>query len=140
MEFRKVLALRGPNIWTNSPVMEVWVDLKELDRPSTDFPGFNERLMRWLPTMIEHRCSVGERGGFFSRLRDGTYPGHILEHVTLELQSLVGHEVGFGRAAKRPSRASTAWSSSTMTSGWPASASTRPANWCWQLFTIGPTT
>ncbi len=48
--------------------------------------------------MIEHRCSVGERGGFFQRLRDGTYPGHILEHVTLELQSLVGREVGFGRA------------------------------------------
>jgi cyanophycin synthetase len=98
MEFRKVLALRGPNIWTNDPVLEVWVDLKELDRPSTDFPGFNDRLMTWLPTMIEHRCSIGERGGFFQRLRDGTYPGHILEHVTLELQSLAGREVGFGRA------------------------------------------
>src|SRR5271157_3169120 len=98
MEFRKVLALRGPNIWTNAPVIEVWVDLKDLDRPSTDFPGFSDRLMSWLPTMIEHRCSIGERGGFFQRLRDGTYPGHILEHVTLELQSLAGREVGFGRA------------------------------------------
>ncbi|MGA2258676.1 MAG: acetate--CoA ligase family protein, partial [Thermoguttaceae bacterium] len=98
MEFRKVLALRGPNIWTNAPVIEVWVDLKDLDRPSTDFPGFSDRLMSWLPTMIEHRCSIGERGGFFQRLRDGTYPGHILEHVTLELQSLTGREVGFGRA------------------------------------------
>ena len=98
MEFRKVLALRGPNIWTNSPVIEAWVDLGELDRPSTDFPGFNERLMNWLPTMIEHRCSIGERGGFFQRLRQGTYPGHILEHVTLELHSLVGVDVGFGRA------------------------------------------
>ena len=98
MEFRKVLALRGPNVWANSPVMEVWVDLKELDRPSTDFPGFNDRLMSWMPTMIEHECSIGERGGFFQRLRDGTYPGHILEHVTLELQSLVYREVGFGRA------------------------------------------
>jgi cyanophycin synthetase len=98
MEFRKVLALRGPNIWTNSPVLEAWVDLKELDRPSTDFPGFNDRLMSWLPSMIEHRCSIGERGGFFQRLRDGTYPGHIMEHVCLELQSLVGREVGFGRA------------------------------------------
>ncbi len=97
MEFRKVLALRGPNVWANSPVIEVWVDLKELDRPSTDFPGFNERLMSWLPGMIEHECSIGERGGFFQRLRDGTWPGHILEHVTLELQSLVGREVGFGR-------------------------------------------
>jgi cyanophycin synthetase len=98
MEFRKVLALRGPNIWINAPVIEVWVDLKELDRPSTDFAGFSDRLMGWLPSMIEHRCSVGTRGGFFQRLRDGTYPAHILEHVVLELQALAGREVGFGRA------------------------------------------
>ncbi len=98
MEFRKVLALRGPNVWSNSPVLEAWVDLGELDRPSTDFPGFSDRLMAWMPTMIEHRCSIGERGGFFQRLRQGTYPGHILEHVTLELQTLAGSEVGFGRA------------------------------------------
>ena len=98
MDFRKVLALRGPNIWANYPVLEVWVDLGDLDRPSTDFPGFNDRLMAWLPSMIEHRCSVGERGGFFKRLRDGTYPGHILEHVSLELHALAGIEVGFGRA------------------------------------------
>ena len=98
MIFRKVLALRGPNIWSNSPVLEAWVDLGPLDRPSTDFPGFNDRLMTWLPTMIEHRCSIGERGGFFQRLRQGTYPGHILEHVTLELHTLLGVDVGFGRA------------------------------------------
>ena len=113
MEFRKVLALRGPNIWTNDPVMEVWVDLKELDRPSTDFPGFNDRLMSWLPTMIEHRCSIGERGGFFQRLRDGTYPGHILEHVTLELQSLAGRDVGFGKARETSEPGVYRWSSST---------------------------
>ena len=104
MEFRKVLALRGPNIWTNAPVIEAWVDLKDLDRPSTDFPGFSDRLISWLPSMIEHRCSVGERGGFFQRLRDGTYPGHILEHVTLELQSLAGRDVGFGRARETSER------------------------------------
>ncbi|MGA2035240.1 MAG: acetate--CoA ligase family protein, partial [Thermoguttaceae bacterium] len=98
MEFRKVLVLRGPNIWSNSPVFEVWVDLGELDRPSTSFPGFSERLMNWLPSMIEHRCSIGARGGFFQRLRTGTYPGHVLEHVTLELQSLAGVDYGFGRA------------------------------------------
>ena len=91
MEFRKVLALRGPNIWANFPVLEAWVDLGELkDRPSNEIPGFNDRLMSWMPTMIEHRCSIGERGGFFQRLRNGTYPGHILEHVTLELQTLAG--------------------------------------------------
>jgi cyanophycin synthetase len=99
MEFRKVLALRGPNIWAAFPVLEAWVDLGDLkDSPSDELPGFNERLMSWLPTMIEHRCSIGERGGFFERLRRGTYQAHILEHVTLELQSLAGTEVGFGRA------------------------------------------
>ena len=122
MEFRKVLALRGPNIWSNSPVLEAWVDLGELDRPSTDFPGFNDRLMAWMPTMIEHRCSIGERGGFFQRLRQGTYPGHILEHVTLELQSLAGSRSVSAGPARPPRRASTAWSSSTSRRRWRGSA------------------
>src|SRR3954453_1566735 len=99
MQIQKVLKLRGPNVWANFPVLEVWVELEEFkDTSSEMIPGFNERLMAWLPSMIEHRCSVGERGGFFERLRRGTYMGHILEHVTLELQSLAGTEVGFGRA------------------------------------------
>ena len=98
MKIRKVLALRGPNYWANFPVLEAWVDLGELrDSPSDELAGFNERLMSWLPTMIEHRCSIGHRGGFFERLRRGTYQAHILEHVALELQSLGGCEVGFGR-------------------------------------------
>ena len=99
MEFRKILTLRGPNYWANFPVLEAWVDLGPLkDSPSDELPGLNERLMAWLPSMIEHRCSVGERGGFFERLRRGTYQAHILEHVTLELQALAGSPVGFGRA------------------------------------------
>src|SRR3954468_23470353 len=99
MDIRKVLVLRGPNYWANFPVLEAWVDLQELkDSPSDELPGFNERLMAWLPTMIEHRCSVGERGGLFERLRRGTWQGHILEHVTLELQTLAGNDVGYGRA------------------------------------------
>jgi cyanophycin synthetase len=98
MEFRKVLALRGPSIWANFPVLEAWVDLGDLDKPCTEFPGFADRLIAWMPTMIEHRCTPGVRGGFFQRLRTGTYLGHILEHVTLELQTLAGTEVGFGKA------------------------------------------
>src|SRR5919108_3290259 len=98
MEFRKVQALRGPNIWASFPVLEAWVDLGALkDSPSDELPGFNERLMAWLPSLIEHRCSVGTRGGFFERLRRGTWMAHILEHVALELQSLAGTPVGFGR-------------------------------------------
>ncbi len=99
MHIRHIYALRGPNIWSRSPVLEAWVDLEELkDSPSDSIPGFNERLMDWLPSMIEHRCSIGERGGFFERLRRGTYMAHILEHVSLELQTLAGSDMGFGRA------------------------------------------
>jgi cyanophycin synthetase len=99
MEFRKVLALRGPNIWALSPVLEAWVDLKELkDSPSNTLPGFVDRLLAWLPTLHEHECSRERPGGFVERLREGTWPGHILEHVTLELQSLAGTPVGYGRA------------------------------------------
>ncbi|MHB1423609.1 MAG: cyanophycin synthetase family protein [Gemmataceae bacterium] len=98
MEFRRVRLLGGPNIWANFPVLEAWVDLGPLkDSPSDELPGFNERLMAWLPSLIEHRCSVGRRGGFFERLRRGTWQAHILEHVALELQSLAGTPVGFGR-------------------------------------------
>jgi len=99
MEIRKIFVLRGPNIWSRHSVLEAWVDLKDLkDTPSDSVPGFTDRLMAWLPSLIEHRCSVGERGGFLQRLRDGTYPAHILEHVTIELQTLAGSQVGFGRA------------------------------------------
>ncbi len=98
MQFRKILALRGPNIWANYPVLEAWLDLEALkDSPSDQLAGFNERLMAWLPSLVEHRCSIGERGGFFERLRRGTWQGHIIEHVALELQTLAGTEVGFGR-------------------------------------------
>lgn len=99
MQILDVRALRGPNIWLRRPVLEVWVNLGPLkDSSSEVFPGFNDRLMAWLPDMIEHRCSIGERGGFFIRLRRGTYLAHILEHVTLELQDRAGTPCGFGRA------------------------------------------
>ncbi len=99
MQFRKILALRGPNLWARFPVMELWVDLGPYrEAPSDTLPGFADRLMAWLPTMVEHRCGLGYRGGFFERLRTGTYMGHILEHVTLELQGLAGTEVGYGKA------------------------------------------
>ena len=103
MEIRKIAVLRGPNIWAWVQVLEALVDLQELkDSPSDSLPGFNERLMAWMPSMIEHRCSIGERGGFFERLRRGTYQGHILEHVTIELQRLAGCDVGLGKARETP--------------------------------------
>ena len=91
--------LRGPNIWTYRPVIEALIDIGDLeDCPSNTLPGFNERLAAWLPGLVEHRCSVGERGGFLQRLQQGTWPGHILEHVALELQSRAGMQTGFGKA------------------------------------------
>lgn len=100
-----VLSLRGPNIWTYRPVLEAWVDIGALeDFPSNLIPGFPERLEAWLPTLIEHRCSYGERGGFLRRLHEGTWPGHILEHVTLELQNLAGLPGGFGKARETSTR------------------------------------
>lgn len=94
----RVSHLRGPNIWTYRPVIESWLDIGALeDSPSDQLPGLFERLTSWLPGLIEHRCGVGERGGFLERLREGTWAGHILEHVVLELQNLAGMRTGFGQ-------------------------------------------
>ena len=90
--------LRGPNIWTYRPVLEVWLDLGALeDHPSNKVPGFPERLTALLPALIEHHCGVGERGGFIQRLNEGTWAGHVLEHVVIELLNLAGMPTGFGQ-------------------------------------------
>jgi cyanophycin synthetase len=99
----RVNHVRGPNIWTYRPVIEAWLDIGELEEcPSNKLPGLYERLTTWLPGLIEHRCGVGERGGFLERLRDGTWAGHILEHVVLELQNLAGMKTGFGKTRSTP--------------------------------------
>jgi cyanophycin synthetase len=96
--FLRVMHLRGPNIWTYRPVIEVVVDIGALeDFPSNTLPGLYERLVEWLPGLVVHRCGVGEHGGFLERLREGTWAGHILEHVVLELQNLAGMRTGFGK-------------------------------------------
>ncbi len=105
IEIINVLSLRGPNIWTYRPVIEAWVDIGDLeDSPSNTIPGFYERLSSWLPGLIEHRCGVGERGGFLQRLREGTWPAHIMEHVMIELQNLAGVQTGFGKARETGKR------------------------------------
>jgi cyanophycin synthetase len=74
------------------------IDLEEFsEKPSNEMPGFYEGLVKLLPTLIEHYCSPRHRGGFLERLREGTYMGHIIEHIALELQELAGMPVGFGR-------------------------------------------
>jgi cyanophycin synthetase len=99
IQFLKIFAINGPSIWTYRPVVEAWVDIGDLeDCPSNTIPGFVERLCAWLPTLSEHRCSYEEVGGFIKRLEEGTWPAHIMEHVTLELQNLADIPGGFGRA------------------------------------------
>ena len=99
IEILSVKHLRGPNMWTYHPVLEVWLDIGDLeDYPSDLIPGFYDRLVKALPSLQEHRCSYGEAGGFLKRVEEGTWPAHILEHLTLELQNLAGIPGGFGKA------------------------------------------
>jgi len=100
MKILKTQTLRGPNYWSirHSKLIVLRLDLEELrERPSNRVKGFYSGLVEALPSLVEHRCSPGCRGGFLSRVQEGTMMGHILEHVALELQTLAGMEVGFGR-------------------------------------------
>jgi cyanophycin synthetase len=91
--------LRGPNIWTYRPIIEALIDLGEMeDHPSNKIDGFNDRINDWLPGLVEHHCGVGHRGGFLTRLVGGTWMGHIMEHVSIELQLLAGARAEFGKA------------------------------------------
>ncbi len=98
IQLQRIRYLRGPNIWTYRPVLEVWLDLGELEAwPSNLLPGFTDRLLALLPALVEHHCGVGERGGFLQRLESGTWAGHILEHVVIELLNLSRMPTGFGQ-------------------------------------------
>ena len=97
--------LRGPNYWAREPVIRMLVDLGVLEAyPSNVLPDFNEALIALLPTLEDHACSLGRRGGFITRLRDGTWAGHVAEHIALEFQNLAGTDVRHGktRAAGLP--------------------------------------
>ena len=99
MEFRKVLALRGPNVWANFPVLEAWLDLgAHRGVPVHAIPGFIDRLLGWVPSLHDHECNTGHAGGLTEQLNGDTSLAHVLEHVTLEFQSLVWKPVGFGRS------------------------------------------
>ncbi|HEX8848202.1 MAG TPA: cyanophycin synthetase [Gemmatimonadaceae bacterium] len=94
----RLRALRGPNYWRLAPVIACDLTLGSLEQvTSAHVPGFAERLVTAIPTLHEHPCSRGEAGGFIERLREGTHIPHILEHVAIELQTLAGSDVSFGR-------------------------------------------
>ncbi len=100
MKILKTLTLRGPNYWSirYKKLIVMRLDLEDLaEKPSNEIPGFYEGLVGIMPRLIEHFCSPGHRGGFLERVKEGTYMGHIIEHIALELQELAGMTAGFGR-------------------------------------------
>jgi cyanophycin synthetase len=98
IEIKELRALRGPNRHTRHPVIFMVLDIKEYEsRPSDKIEGFADRLVALIPTLQEHGCSIGKPGGFIQRLQEGTWAGHIIEHIAIELQCLAGMEVGYGK-------------------------------------------
>ncbi|MNK15417.1 Cyanophycin synthetase [compost metagenome] len=100
MKIEKIQVLRGPNIWsiTRKKLIQMRLDLEETEHfPTNKIDGFRERIEKLLPSLISHRCSEGCEGGFFKRVEMGTWMGHVIEHIALEIQTLAGMDVGFGR-------------------------------------------
>lgn len=100
MKILGIQVLRGPNLWsiTRKKLIQMRLDLEELEQQPTNLiPGFAERIEALLPSLYTHRCSIGEPGGLFKRIEDGTWMGHVIEHIALEIQTLAGMDTGFGR-------------------------------------------
>src|SRR5881409_1632946 len=100
MRIINIKVLKGPNYWSinRGKLIQMRLDLEEMEqRPTNTINGFSERIENLLPTMYEHRCSEGIEGGFFMRVKEGTWMGHVIEHIALELQTLAGMDCGFGR-------------------------------------------
>src|SRR5687768_8548526 len=91
---------RGPNLYAHFPVIRLRLDLGELEQwPTAKLPGFVDRLLAVLPSLEQHTCSYGTHGGFVRRMREdeGTWMGHVLEHVAIEIEVLTGAKVSFGK-------------------------------------------
>lgn len=100
MKIIDIKVLRGPNYWSNyrKKLIVMKLDLETLENfPTNKIEGFSERLEKMFTSMLSHRCSKNNEGGFFERVKEGTWMGHVVEHIALEMQSLAGMECGFGR-------------------------------------------
>lgn len=100
MKILGIQVLKGPNLWSirRRKLIQMRLDLEELEQsPTNKIPGFRERIETLIPSLYNHRCSPGYAGGFFERVDEGTWMGHVIEHIALELQTLAGMETGFGR-------------------------------------------
>ena len=100
MRIVEIKTMKGPNYWSvrRHHLTVMVLDLEEMEQfPTNKIDGFGERLEAMFPSMYSHRCSVGCEGGFFQRVKEGTWMGHVIEHIALEIQTLAGMDVGFGR-------------------------------------------
>jgi len=98
MEIKELRALRGPNFYSRYPVIFMKLDIGKLEEKPTDLvPGFRAEIEAMMPTLMEHECSLGKRGGFLERVTRGTWAGHVTEHIAIELQCLAKTDVGFGK-------------------------------------------
>ncbi|HEY0511461.1 MAG TPA: cyanophycin synthetase [Thermoanaerobaculia bacterium] len=100
MKILETRVYRGPNLYARWPMIRLRLDLGELERfPTVEIPGFADRLLELIPTLWQHGCSYGEDGGFARRMKEeeGTWLGHVLEHIAIELQCLAGTPVSFGK-------------------------------------------
>jgi len=100
MRIIEIKVMKGPNYWSvrRPKLIQLKLDLEEMEqRPTNEIPGFRERLEKLIPSLYEHRCSEDGPGGFFHRVDEGTWMGHVIEHIALEIQTLAGMDTGFGR-------------------------------------------
>ncbi len=100
MKIENIQVLRGPNVWSanRKKLIQMRLDLEELEhKPTNTIDGFFERMQSLIPSLYDHRCSPGVPGGFFERVKAGTWMGHVVEHIALEIQTLAGMDTGFGR-------------------------------------------
>lgn len=100
MKIEEIKILRGPNYWSvrRPKLIQMRLQLEDLEqKPTNEIPGFPERLEALFPSMYSHRCSEAVAGGFFMRVKEGTWMGHVIEHIALEIQTLAGMDTGFGR-------------------------------------------
>lgn len=100
MQIREIKVMKGPNYWSvkRHKLIVMLLDLEDLEqKPTNKIPGFLDRIKEKFPSMFSHRCSEGVEGGFFKRVAEGTWMGHVIEHIALELQTLAGMDTGFGR-------------------------------------------
>jgi cyanophycin synthetase len=100
MKIIEIKVMRGPNFWSinRKKLIVMKLDIEGLEElPTNKISGFEDRIKKLIPSLLSHRCSEGVEGGFFVRINEGTWMGHVIEHIALELQSLAGMECGYGR-------------------------------------------